>query len=793
MNSDTGRGWLKHPMDMKLTRKHRFLIAIVALLLCMIGVSRLNLISNALSIEVIPSGEEDLYKAYYDIGVGFNEKDTIMVALRPGEKRSTILFSEFPARQIKSFRIDPGTREGAIRILAITLQHEFRSVNMRFPLYRWTGERLITDFTPLHHLRDFTLTEQGLSLTVTGDDPYFAYRGNWQTILDSTAIKASRISWFLYSCCLLFAVAIYGTLSFPRVVQRIVTFIKSYERVLINLFAAFVMLLFYLLIASRFLPQGINSVFVSCAWQWALVLMAVVFFILFFFVYTQKEKPLRKWKTFETFQTQDVILLLLPITPVVQYIILNQNVLTVTDAIIILIFFVALAFLSSCLVPWLLSIAGSRTLLMSAGLSLTFILLNMSTLASNFNWHLVGNLAILSGIFIVTTALLFFLYSLNRKRTYLAVALFFLFNTALTITKVINDPPEIKSTNGMTPKIYSSVDGEQIKSTPDIFLLVYESYSNQETMLHYGFDNSAQVQYLKEHNFTIYPGTYSTGSMSLASMSRVLHVTNQIPRQAEEETKRTSGANAVCDILRHIGYKTFGVFATDYLFQKAQPSYDDWYPPNKKMYPIFIKSILEGEFRYDAGFDTIPYPDYVLKKREVFTQKAQEPIFLYTHNMLPGHTQESGRCMPDDKSKHLEGIKSANDEMKKDLALLMKFRPNAIVIVAGDHGPYLTKGCFHIDHYDISEIDRLDIQDRYGTFLAIKWPEREYADRYDIRILQDIFPAVFAYLFRDDEIFEAARIEREDLHGSPLHGIRIENGIIKGGKDDGKLLFEGIR
>jgi hypothetical protein len=778
-------------MDRALTWKQRLLIAGVALLLGLFGVSRIHLIPNALSIEVMPPEQEDLYKVYYDLGAGFNETDSITTMVQPGERRQMIHFSGFPARNIKTFRIDPGMREGAVWIASITLQYEFRYLKIHIPLYRWTGERLLADFTPLHHIRDFALTEQGLALTSTGDDAHFAYRGQWQTILDSAAIAASRVSRFLYVLCMLCAAVIYGLLAFHRVVRRLVSFVRSHERFLINLSVTFAMLLLYLLIASHVLPEGINSTFASLLWKFVLISMTVGFYGLFFFGTVLKERPSSIRKTIERFQAQDLLLLFLPLTPIVQYLILNQNVLKITDSIIIMIFFTALTFISSLIVPWLLSIAGSRILLISAGLSLTFVLLNMSALAANFHWHLVGNPLIQLGIFIVTAAILFFLYTLNRKRTYWAVALFFLVNTAMTMVKVTNDQPEIRDTSVTIPNIYASVEGRQMVSTPDIFLLVYESYANQETMLHYGFDNRAQIDFLKEMGFTIYPGTYSTGSMSLESLGRLLHVTNHI--QQDRMTSYTSGANAVGDILKSFGYKTFGIFPVDYFLQNSRPAYDDWYPPINKMYPIFITAILEGEFRYNIGFDAIPYNDYLLKKREAFTQRTQEPAFLYTHSMLPGHSQESGKCLPDEKSKYLKGIKDANQEMGKDLALLMKSRPNAIVIVAGDHGPYLTKGCFHLENYAIGEIDRLDIQDRYGTFLAIKWPERAYAGRYDIRILQDIFPAVFAYLFKDDTIFDAARIEREDLYGSPLHGIRIENGIIKGGKDDGKPLFLGIQ
>ena len=113
--------------------------------------------------------------------------------------------------------------------------------------------------------------------------------------------------------------------------------------------------------------------------------------------------------------------------------------------------------------------------------------------------------------------------------------------------------------------------------------------------------------------------------------------------------------------------------------------------------------------------------------------------------------------MPDETELFKDRLDLANDEMKQDIETITQNDPGAIVVVAGDHGPYLTKNCTTIlaGHYDISEISRLDIQDRFGTFLAIRWPTEDFSEYDDITVLQDIFPAIFAYLFKDDGFLEA--------------------------------------
>ena len=129
--------------------------------------------------------------------------------------------------------------------------------------------------------------------------------------------------------------------------------------------------------------------------------------------------------------------------------------------------------------------------------------------------------------------------------------------------------------------------------------------------------------------------------------------------------------------------------------------------------------------------------------------------------------------------------------MKNDVEVLLEGDPNAIIIVAGDHGPYLTKNCSYTsDFYDISEITRLDIQDRFGTFLAIRWPSQDFEKYNDITVLQDLFPVIFAYLF-EDQIFLESKVEPTTIRNFITSEAKVVDGVIEGGIHDGEPLFIG--
>ena len=60
-------------------------------------------------------------------------------------------------------------------------------------------------------------------------------------------------------------------------------------------------------------------------------------------------------------------------------------------------------------------------------------------------------------------------------------------------------------------------------------------------------------------------------------------------------------------------------------------------------------------------------------------------------------------------------MKEANTEMKNDVLNILNNDVDPIIILC-DHGLSLTKNCRELKNYNISEIDKYDVQDRYGTF-----------------------------------------------------------------------------
>jgi hypothetical protein len=332
------------------------------------------------------------------------------------------------------------------------------------------------------------------------------------------------------------------------------------------------------------------------------------------------------------------------------------------------------------------------------------------------------------------------------------------------------------------------VKGRTPIAEPNIYLLVYDSYVPNEVMEAYGFDNSAQADYLSSQGFKVYPHTYSIGSATAESMSRVFDVSSVL---VGNPRKGISGDGVVQQIFHALGYKDYGIFPTYWEFYGIGSSYDYSYPQLVTPASVqLIGGVLIGEFRFDLSFEEHSHDQYLTEKQSILKSTSEEHAFVYSHTNTPAHSQNSGACLPNEFEMYKERVAIANKEMQHDIETLNASDPGAIIIVAGDHGPHLTKTCTRdlSNNYQISEITRLDIQDRYSTFLAIRWPDGDFTKYDDITVLQDIFPAVFAYLYKDVSILDS-KVIPNTVNDDVISGAGVTNGIIHGGVNDGEPLY----
>lgn len=537
-------------------------------------------------------------------------------------------------------------------------------------------------------------------------------------------------------------------------------------------------------------PEGPNKAYLSNIRQLALLTLIISGSL----TYSDFRKHGRNnlFKKIELPKFSDSIYLLIPLTPIINYIVLNRELLLIIDTVYVLALTIFAVLLLGAL-SILISITGSFRVLMIFSLVFLFTIFNTSTILAN-KGEGIGSLTIIQSFYIVSMSTLLIVFDrINKRYSYiLAIAFFLLTTLSQTYSQYTKNASE-KNVQVMQRNIKTDLKNNIITETPNMYILVYESYGNEETIGYYGFDNSKQMNYLVNVGFKVVHGCYSIGSASLDSMTKVLDISNV----SSNLPSYTSGNATGLNYLKELGYKTVAVFSSLYFFT-GQPinslRWDLYYPDRTRTGwagVVLFNSILEGIFRHNAFENYLGnYEEYVSTKRQHLTNlKNFSPALFYTHNSHPGHTQNSGVCLPEEKDKFFDNLRRANDEMQGDLNTILRNDPNSIIFVVGDHGPYLTKNCFNLSAEIRDSIDKIDIQDRNGTLMAVYWPENiNHRSDFELMIIQDIFPSILAFLANDLSLFDKLKMPRVSNSGA-TGGVYIDNGVLVGGVNDGEPLF----
>ena len=207
---------------------------------------------------------------------------------------------------------------------------------------------------------------------------------------------------------------------------------------LVEFIFAVLLLYVYLLVVEAYFPEGINNDFVTE------IKPSLIYLILYLLLSLALIPSLYlgiksyQFHPLKNINASDFIIVLLPLTPIIQYIILNQDTLSLYGLFYLLVISLVAAILVVISIPALLSIFASRILFMSLGTALLFILLHMPTLAQNYSWHKNGEIHIQLTVFLLVFFGLLFLYKLNDKFLKIMIVFFFISNSLITFSTSLN-------------------------------------------------------------------------------------------------------------------------------------------------------------------------------------------------------------------------------------------------------------------------------------------------------------------------------------------------------------------
>ena len=137
-------------------------------------------------------------------------------------------------------------------------------------------------------------------------------------------------------------------------------------------------------LSSRFLTEGVTYFFVSRIAKYALLLLVGIILIFLVALRTKPGGKLTFQHSNEKLQPKDLLLLLLPLTPVVQYVLRNQDTLSIADSLYVFIAFVLFSSVYVFAVPAVLALIVPTRILMALGLAFVFTIASMASISNYF-------------------------------------------------------------------------------------------------------------------------------------------------------------------------------------------------------------------------------------------------------------------------------------------------------------------------------------------------------------------------------------------------------------------------
>ena len=349
--------------------------------------------------------------------------------------------------------------------------------------------------------------------------------------------------------------------------------------------------------------------------------------------------------------------------------------------------------------------------------------------------------------------------------------------------KIVKKILDNKKTSEMYKVIQPNLS--KVKNIPPVYLLIYDALTGRNVMDHYGLDYD--LKFLEDEGFKVYGDILSYKGSSVPSMSGVLELSSQSVLKPTHQKKHMVGFNLVDKLFESVQMdRTY--MAANYFFKgKSSKAGSNIVKVRKRKFNSLLKGVLIGEFKFDLDFkDDYERNNWIRVRRKLIEGNKG---FLYSHNPYPGHSQNSGKCRKNEIDIYSIRRDKAIMSIKEDIKSIKRHNPKAIIILAGDHGGYLTADCIGMNSQLTPRLALPVLAETNGTFLAIKWPSNDYAKYDDIKNLQGIFHSVFAYITKDKEILKYSPRENVCRHGF----CTSYEGKVLSGKHNDQFIFDALK
>jgi hypothetical protein len=483
----------------------------------------------------------------------------------------------------------------------------------------------------------------------------------------------------------------------------------------------------------------------------------------------------------------DLMLFSVVLVPLANYFLRNRDSFSNLAAVEYFVLFTAIPLVALVFVQALQRNLGSAISAVPLVVGLTLVHYLMPVVSAVLRRPIEALFLVQLGFAVVASSCLAMLYAAHRKTLGYAAVVFSAFGVVVSLASPKVAGPELARAarpvaSGLEP-VPSQYVGRPLRKKPDVFLLVYDGYAASTMLNRYGIDNEHQSAYLAKKGFVTYERAYSVYLSSRSSMSAVMSM-------GSPPDVGIGGPTMATRFFQHHGYRVSLVLNSHLLKDEGPVSADFTFPAltYRSDLDALYRGIAGGEFKSENVFLDSDRDRWISVKRAKLSQRATEPQVVYAHSGFPGHSQNSGACLDDEVKRYSTRLATANKEMVDDIETILATGRDSIVIVAGDHGPYLTGDCLYLHGYASEDITAEHLADRYATMLAVRWPDDNYGEFDRILRIQDVFRSVSAYLLGDTSILDD-RLPTLSFGFGGIPDGAVRDGIVAIGKDRGKPLL----
>lgn len=323
-----------------------------------------------------------------------------------------------------------------------------------------------------------------------------------------------------------------------------------------------------------------------------------------------------------------------------------------------------------------------------------------------------------------------------------------------------------------------AITSATFKTRPNVYYIQPDGYASFKNLRDttYGYNNTAYESFLKQNGFTLYNNyrsNYYSTLLSNTSMFSMKH--HYVDAKVEEYSSRSIivGNNPVLEVFKHNNYKTHFITEKPYL-QMNRPVVGYDYSNFKSDDLPFIK---DG---WSVNEEILPN-----LKRSMKSQSANGN-FYFIEKFSPGHIagiklHSQGAAI--EKKLYLAKLDEANKWLEQTITFIEKQDPDALIIIAADHGGFLGFD-YTLQSENYTKNQHL-INSVFGASLAIRWNNPNH-NQYDseLKTAVNLFRTVFSFLAQDKKYLEAQQENASYLM------MKNPAGLYKYIDDSGNVVFQ---